>query len=130
MLKVSHNFFFEQLPLSSRKEINEAKNKLKAIVEPMVEEYSKKIGVVPLTIKYCKISSRFGICDIKSRSISFSVYVLLLPYWCKEYIVVHELCTLMEPSNNVHINFLMDKYLPQWREIRKEIIRISKIPIS
>ena len=70
--------------------------------------------------------SRWGQCDVKERAICFSAYLLLLPEWCVEHVVVHELCHLLEPSHNARFHALMDRYFPRWREARAETRRISQ----
>ena len=82
------------------------------------------LDVVLLSFK--PMISRWGVCRVKGRSICYSTYLLLLPDWCVEHVVVHELCHLLEPSHNAHFHALMDKYYPRWREARKETRRISK----
>ena len=44
---------------------------------------------------------------------------LLLPEWCTEHVVVHELCHLLELNHSVRFYELMDKYFPCWKEARK-----------
>ena len=112
--------FYNQLPLQTRVQIDESLARLKALVEPMVERYSQVMGVKPSKIYYKPTISRWGQCNIKERSICFSFYVLLLPGWCVEHIVVHELCHLIEPSHNARFHSLMDQYFPRWKEARKE----------
>jgi len=120
--------FFNQLPLSTRAEANAARQRLKAIVEPLVERHAQEMGVRPSLIHYKRMISRWGLCNVKDKSICFSVYLLLLPDWCVEHIVVHELCHLLEPSHNARFHALMDQYFPRWREARKETRRISAMP--
>ena len=112
--------FYEKLPLTTRKQRDEAKEKLKATIEPMIQKYAEKMGVTPGAITYKKMVSRWGLCDVKTHHICFSIYVLLLPDWCKEHIVVHELCHLLEPSHNTRFHSLMTQYFPRWREARKQ----------
>lgn len=40
------------------------------------------------------------------------------PIECLEYIVVHELIHLREPSHDDNFMKLMDKYLPNWQSLR------------
>lgn len=40
---------------------------------------------------------------------------------CIEYVVVHELCHLLEPSHNTRFHQLMTKFLPDWKE-RKRLL--------
>ena len=118
--------FYHQLPLTSTVQKAEAANRLQALVEPMMERHAKMMGVSPSFIRYKPMISRWGMCNVKDRSICFSTYLLLLPDWCVEHIVVHELCHLLEPSHNARFHALMDKYYPKWKDARKEMRRIVK----
>jgi predicted metal-dependent hydrolase len=119
--------FFNKLPLTTRAQADEARKRLKALVEPMMERHAKVMGVKPSIVYYKPTISRWGQCNVKDRSICISVYVLLLPEWCIEHVVVHELCHLLEPSHNARFHALMDKYFPHWREARKETRRICRM---
>ena len=104
----------------------EAVARLKAIVEPMVERYAKQMGVTPSAITYKAMISRWGMCNIKTHAICFSIYTLLLPEWCIEHVVAHELCHLLEPTHNARFHALMDQYFPQWRAARKQTRLVSQ----
>ena len=119
--------FFNKLPLATRAQADEALKRLKALVEPMVERHAKEMSVQPSIVYYKPTISRWGQCNVKDRSICISAYVLLLPEWCVEHVVVHELCHLLEPSHNTRFHALMDKYFPRWREARKETHRICSL---
>lgn len=117
--------FFSQLPLTTRVQKGEAKEKVKTLVEPMIERYVKEMSVSPSCVRYKPMISRWGVCNIKERSVCYSIYLLLLPEWCVEHVVVHELCHLLEPSHNARFHALMDKYYPRWKDAKKETRRIS-----
>lgn len=118
--------FYNQLPLTTRAQKEEGLLRLKALVEPMVERYAKEMGVSPSVVYYKPMISRWGMCKVKDRSVCISTYALLLPEWCVEHIVVHELCHLLEPSHNARFHALMDRFFPKWREARKETRRVLK----
>ena len=111
--------FYNQLPLSTKAQADDALQRLKTLIEPMLERYAKMMGVTPSAIRYRPMTSRWGVCNIKDKSICFSTYLLLLPEWCVEHTVVHELCHLFEPSHNARFHALMDKYFPRWKGARK-----------
>ena len=119
--------FFNKLPLATREQADEALKRLKALVEPMVEKHSKEMGVNPSIVYFKPTISRWGQCNIRNRSICISIFVLLLPDWCVEHVVVHELCHLLESSHNARFYALMDKYFPRWREARKETHRVCRM---
>jgi len=119
--------FFNQLPQTTRAQVDEMLNRLKALVEPMVERNARRMGVTPSIVYYKPTISRWGQCNTQDGSICISAYVLLLPEWCVEHVVVHELCHLLEPSHNARFHALMDKYFPRWREARQETRRICQM---
>ena len=56
-------------------------------------------------------------------SICFSAYVLLLPEWCVEHVVVHELCHLLEPSHNARFHAANPCALPSaWHRVRSTVL--------
>ena len=118
--------FYNQLPLTTKTQKVEATERLRTLIEPMIEEHEKIMGVSPSSVCYKPMISRWGMCKMKDCSICFSTYLLLLPNRCIEHVVVHELCHLLEPSHNARFHNLMDKYYPQWREARRETRRIAK----
>lgn len=118
--------FFNQLPLTTKTQKVEANEKVRALVEPLLERYMKVMGVNPSSVHYKPMISRWGVCHVKERNVCFSTYLLLLPDWCVEHVVVHELCHLLEPSHNARFYALMDNFYPQWKEARKETRRLAK----
>ena len=119
--------FFNQLPLTTPAQADEALERLRTLVEPMVERHAKEMGVSPSIVYYKPTISRWGQCNVRDRSICISAYVLLLPEWCVEHVVVHELCHLLEPSHSARFHALMNQYFPRWREARKETHRICQM---
>lgn len=118
--------FFNQLPLTTKAQKVEATERVRAMVEPLIERHTKEMGVSPSTVSYKPMISRWGVCKVKERSVCYSTYLLLLPDWCVEHVVVHELCHLLEPSHNARFHALMNKYYPKWRDARKETRRLAK----
>lgn len=125
--QVKRAAFFNQLPLQTHAQAEEAVQRLKALIEPMVDHHARTMNVKPSRISYKAMISRWGFCNVRDKSICFSIYLLLLPEWCAEHIVVHELCHLLEPSHNARFHALMDCYYPRWREARKETHRICRM---
>ena len=119
--------FYNQLPLKTREQADDAQRRLKALTEPMVECHAKELGVKPAVVSYKAMISRWGVCNVRDKSICFSVYLLLLPEWCVEHVVVHELCHLLEPSHNARFHALMDRFFPRWREARRTMHQICKM---
>jgi type I restriction enzyme M protein len=48
------------------------------------------------------------------------------PRECLEYIVVHEMAHLLEPTHNAHFIALMDRFMPNWR-LRRD--QLNQLPV-
>ena len=81
--------------------------------------------LVPSAISYRCTRTRWGSCNPKTRRINFSTYLLLLPEWCIEHVVVHELCHLLVPNHGPRFYALMDRHFPRWKEARRETRRLA-----
>lgn len=112
--------FYSRLQLGTKAQRSEAVARLDAIVKPLVEAYSGRMGVKPSAISYKAIKSRWGSCNSRSGHINLSIYLLLLPEWCIEHVVVHEMAHLLVPNHSAAFYALMDRYFPRWKEARKE----------
>ena len=121
------NDFFGQLPLSTKEDCKAATDRLNALIMPLLEKYTKLMGVRPNGIEYKATTSRWGCCLPKTKRLQFSAYLLLLPEWCVEHVVVHELAHLIVPNHSPKFHAVMDKYFPRWREARKETARVSRM---
>lgn len=118
--------FYSQLPLDTAQACREATDRLNALIPPLIVKYQEQMGVVCSGISYRRSKTRWGSCNHRTRHINFSVYLLLLPDWCAEHVVVHELAHLIEPNHSPAFYAIMDRYFPRWREARGATKRIIK----
>jgi predicted metal-dependent hydrolase len=77
------------------------------------------VSVSKYTIK--KMKTQWGSCSIHSRSIRMNLELMKKPPECLEYVLVHELVHLLEPSHNKRFAMLMDRFLPNWRILRERL---------
>ncbi len=120
--------FYAQLDVSTPALRKAAASRLDAIVMPMMERHSTDMGVAPSGISYRCSKSRWGSCNPRTRRITFSTYLLLLPEWCIEHVVVHELCHLLVADHGPRFYALMDRHFPRWKEARRETRRLMRSP--
>ena len=111
--------FYAQLPLETKEQVQAAVSRLDALITPMLQKYTALMNVQPSKIIYKPTISRWGSCHKKTGAIQFSLYLLLLPEWCVEHVVVHELAHLIEANHGPKFHELMDRYFPRWKEARK-----------
>jgi predicted metal-dependent hydrolase len=70
--------------------------------------------------------AKWGSCTPESGYIRLNTGLAKEPPVCLEYILVHELVHMLEPTHNERFVALMDKCLPHWQHLRK---RLNGLPV-
>lgn len=97
---------------------------LRAVLPDMVAKWEKAAGVRVGRVFVQRMKTRWGSCNPTSRSIRLNTDLAKKPLECLEYIVVHEIAHLIEPSHNARFTSLMDVLLPQWQQLRRQLNRL------
>lgn len=100
------------------------RQQLKAEIQPLIVKWGQHMGVRVARFTVRKMKTMWGSCTPKSRSILINLELAKKPRDCLEYIVVHELVHLLEPTHNRRFISLMDQFMPQWRSHREELNRL------
>jgi len=61
---------------------------------------------------------------ISNQSAEFNAWLARKPPDCLEYLVLHELAHLIEPTHDARFQALMDGFLPSWRSARQALNRL------
>jgi predicted metal-dependent hydrolase len=59
-----------------------------------------------------RLRSRWGSCNPTTGSLVFNARLGAFPSECLEYVIVHELAHLLEPSHNARFHALVDRWFP------------------
>lgn len=88
---------------------------------PLVQKWKAKIGVGVNKIYYRKMKTRWGSCNYRQHTIRLNTELAKKPPVCLEYVIVHELLHMIEPSHNKNFYRLMSRFVPNWKIIRKKM---------
>ena len=113
------------LPVPKRSTI---KQREKILFELYREEMNEKLGYFlekctyfvgkePKEVKIRNMKN-WGNCR-KDKRITLNLKLAKKPPICTEYVLIHELCHLIEFNHSPRFKALMDEYCPNWREIKK-----------
>lgn len=94
---------------------------MKQEASELMEKWQKIIGVHASGLGIRKMKTRWGTCNVRTRKIWLSLRLIQKDPKYMEYVVVHELVHLLERSHNQVFRGNMDRFLPQWRTVRKEL---------
>ena len=100
------------------------REQLKVAMQPMITQWERKLGVTVEQFNVRKMKTKWGTCSPATKTIRINLELAKKPPACLEYIVVHELMHLLEPTHNSRFIALMDQFMPKWRFHRDELNRL------
>jgi predicted metal-dependent hydrolase len=100
------------------------REQLKAAVPPLLARWEPVLGVKAERWFVQRMKTRWGSCNHEARTIRLNSELAKKPAECLEYIVVHELVHLIEPTHNARFLALMDRFLPRWQHHRQVLNRL------
>lgn len=95
------------------------RSELKKRIPTIVTEWEPIVGRKVAEWGVKKMKTRWGSCNINQRRIWLSLALAKKSELCLEYVVVHEMTHLIERYHNQHFHGLMDKFYPDWRDVKK-----------
>jgi Predicted metal-dependent hydrolase len=92
----------------------------------LVAAWSRTLGLDAPRVHVQRMKTKWGGCSPGRQSIRLNTELAKKPPACLEYVVVHELVHLLEPTHNERFQALMRTFLPDWEDRRREL---SALPI-
>ena len=74
-----------------------------------------------------RMKTKWGSCNHRARTIRLNTELVKKPKDLLEYVVVHEMLHLIEPTHSERFLGLMSKHYPAWRDARAEL---NELPLA
>lgn len=100
------------------------REQLKQAIPELLEKWQPVLGVETAGFYVQRMRTRWGSCNTMARTIRLNTDLAKKPRECLEYVVVHELVHLLEPTHNARFVALMDRFMPMWHDYRKVLNRL------
>lgn len=100
---------------------------LKEAVQSLIAKWEPIMGVKVARFFVQHMKTKWGSCNPDVGSIRINTELAKKPPECLEYIVVHEMTHLLEPTHNNRFISLMDAFMPNWRHHKDGL---NKLPVS
>lgn len=97
---------------------------LKEAIPPLIAKWQKLMGVKVNAFHVRRMRTKWGSCNPATGSILLNLDLAKKPRECLEYLVVHEMAHLIEPTHNARFVALMDRFMPKWQFYRAELNRL------
>ncbi len=102
------------------------RGQIRAALPALLARWEPVVGVRVRRVFVQRMKTRWGSCNHTAGTIRLNTELAKKPRECLEYILVHELVHLLEPTHSPRFLELMDLHLPQWKALRA---RLNRLPV-
>jgi predicted metal-dependent hydrolase len=100
------------------------RDQLRQAVPPLIARWEPLMSVHVAAFTVRQMKTRWGSCTPGRKTIRLNLELAKKPPVCLEYVVVHEMVHLLEPTHNSRFVALMDQFMPNWQFHRAELNRL------
>ncbi|MDO4954770.1 MAG: SprT family zinc-dependent metalloprotease [Akkermansia sp.] len=95
--------------------------RLKEKVAAVLPQWAKRVGVPVPSVRVLRMRTRWGSCSRRLRQIVLNLELAKKDYRGLEYVILHELCHLLEPAHSPRFLELLERFMPSWESVRRRL---------
>ena len=105
---------------SSKRDLKKYRSEVLLLIQERLTYYNQSYNFNYYRVSIRNQKSRWGSCS-KKGNLNFNYKIFFLPAEIRDYIIVHELCHLQEFNHSKNFWNLVEKTIPNYRQIRKSL---------
>ena len=103
------------------------KRQLHAVVPVLIKKWERKLKVKVAGYYLQRMKTKWGSCNHQAGNIRLNTELVKKPKDLLEYVIVHEMVHLLEPTHNERFISILGEHFPTWREARAEL---NELPLA
>jgi predicted metal-dependent hydrolase len=103
------------------------KSLLHQVVPSLIQKWESKLGVRVEQYFLQRMKTKWGSCNHAVGHIRLNTQLVAKPKNLLEYVIVHEMVHLIEPTHSERFLTILGKHYPTWREARAEL---NELPLA
>jgi predicted metal-dependent hydrolase len=103
------------------------KSLLHEVVPPLIQKWEQKLKVRVSGYFLQRMKTKWGSCNHSAGHIRLNTELVKKPKDLLEYVLVHEMAHLIEPTHSDHFIAIIEENYPSWREARAEL---NELPLA
>ena len=97
------------------------REEMKKILPTIIRKWEIKSGLKVDSFGIKRMKTKWGSCIPLHKKIWLNLELIKKPIQCIEYVVVHEMVHLVEPTHNDNFIFHMNRIMPGWKNLRDQL---------
>jgi predicted metal-dependent hydrolase len=103
------------------------KSLLHNVIPALIAKWELKLKVKVNGYFLQRMKTKWGSCNHKAGHIRLNTQLVTKPKDLLEYVIVHEMVHLIEPTHSERFLAILGKHYPAWREARLEL---NELPLA
>lgn len=103
------------------------KSILHEVVPTLIKKWEPKLEVKVADYFLQRMKTKWGSCNYKAGHIRLNTELVKKPKDLLEYVIVHEMVHLLEPTHSERFMAILGEHYPTWREARAEL---NELPLT
>jgi predicted metal-dependent hydrolase len=103
------------------------RTQIKQEASDLIAKWEALIGVKVSRYFVQRMKTKWGSCNHRASSIRLNTDLAKKPKECVEYIIVHEMAHMLEPTHNARFIALMNQFMPKWQFLQNQL---NRLPVS
>jgi hypothetical protein len=103
------------------------KSLLHDTIPKIIRKWESKLKVEVSSYFLQRMKTKWGSCNYRTKCIRLNTELVKKPKDLLEYVIVHEMIHLIEPTHNKRFITILEKHYPNWRESRNEL---NELPLT
>ncbi|MBD8187462.1 M48 family metallopeptidase [Pseudomonas viridiflava] len=103
------------------------KQQLHAVVPVLIRKWERKLKVKVAGYYLQRMKTKWGSCNHQAGNIRLNTELVKKPKDLLDYVIVHEMVHLLEPTHNERFISILGEHFPTWREARAEL---NELPLA
>ena len=100
---------------------------LHEVVPSLIRKWESKLNVIVDGYFLQRMKTKWGGCNYRAGHIRLNTELVKKPKDLLEYVIVHEMVHLLEPTHSDRFVSILEKHYPTWREARAEL---NELPLA
>ena len=103
------------------------KSLLHEVVPTLIKKWESRLEVKVAGYYLQRMKTKWGSCNHKAGHIRLNTELVKKPKDLLEYVIVHEMVHLLEPTHSDRFTAILEEHYPNWREARAEL---NELPLT
>lgn len=101
--------------------------RLREKVIPLIAKWEPRLAVKVNKLFIQRMKTRWGSCNPQKGYVRLNTHIAKKPEQCLEYLLLHEMLHIIEPTHNERFKTLLERFMPHWEHYRRIL---NQLPVS